>query len=84
VEYQYVGDTMAPLLAYVDVAKQPGLRAGHICNSLVYLPVDKQFIDAIGIRICDEHGQDVKFSDSESVVVRLHFRKSKQSIPFVF
>jgi hypothetical protein len=84
VQYQYVGDTMAPLLAYVDIAESPGRRVGHICNPLVYLSVDKSAIDTISIRICDEHGSDVKFSDDESVVVRLHFRKAKQFVPFAF
>jgi hypothetical protein len=84
VENQYVGDEMAPLLAYVDVTSLPGQRAGYGCEPLVYLPVDKQHIDTITIRITDEHGKNVRFSDEENVVVRLQFRKCKQSIPFVF
>lgn len=78
VEYQVVGDTLAPLLAYVDVEKSPGERVGHICRPLVYLPVNKSLIDSIGIRICDEHGNEINFPDDvENVVVRLHFRKAK-------
>lgn len=80
VEYQVVGDTLSPLLAYVDVEKSPGERVGHICSPLVYLPVSKSDIDTIGIRICDEHGNEVNFpDDAENVVVRLHFRKRNNS-----
>jgi hypothetical protein len=83
VEHQHVGDTMAPLLAYVDVVKSPGERASHTSNPLVYLPVNKSYIDTISIRICDEHGSDVKFPDDvENVVVRMHFRKRKQGVLF--
>jgi hypothetical protein len=84
VENQFVGDTVAPLLAYVDVSKTPGQRVGHTCDPLVYLTVDKKYIDTITIYICDEHGKPVKFPTDESVVARLHFRKCKQSVPFVF
>jgi len=82
VDYQFVGDTMAPLLTLVDVEKSPGERVGHICNPLVYLPVNKSFIDNINIRIVDESGCDVAFPDVENVVVRLHFRKARQSLIF--
>ena len=82
VEYQHVGDVMAPLIAYVDVTKSPGERVGHICNPPVYLPVDKSYIDTISIRITDEHGNDIVLSDdNENVVVRLHFRKAKSFWP---
>jgi len=83
VEFQYVGDTMAPLLAYVDVEKSPGERVGHVCNPPVYLPVSKSFPGTITIRICDEHGRDVSFPDDvANVIVRLHFRKCKQASMF--
>ena len=79
VEHQHVGDTMAPLLAYVDVEKSPGERVSHICNPHVFLPVNRTYIDSIGIRICDEHGNNVSFpDDTGNVVVRLLFRKVKQ------
>jgi hypothetical protein len=78
VEPQHVGDTMAPLLDYVDVRGTPGERICHVSNPPVYMPVDKTHIDTITIRICDEHGKDVKFPDDvENVVVRLLFRKVK-------
>ena len=78
VEYQRVGNVMAPLIAYVDVTDSPGERVGHICNPPIYLPVNKSYIDAIHIRITDEHGDDPMFPDDiENVVVRLHFRKTK-------
>ena len=78
VEYQHVGDVMAPLIAYVDITKSLGERVGHICNPPVYLPVDRSYIDMIKIRITDEHGENVMFPDDvENVVVRLHFRKAK-------
>jgi len=80
IAHQHVGDIMAPLLAYVDVEKSPGERVGHICNPPTYLTVSKSLIDTIAIRICDEHGNSVNFPDDvENVVVRLHFRKCKQS-----
>ena len=79
VESQHVGDTMAPLLAYVDVDKSLGERVGHVCNPLVYLPVCRTYIDSISIRICDENGNKVPFPDDvENVVVRLLFRRQKQ------
>jgi hypothetical protein len=80
IDDQYVGDTLAPLLGYVDVEGIPGSRVGHTCNPLMYLPVNKAYIDTIQIRICDEYGKDVKFPDDvENVVVRLHFRRAKHS-----
>jgi hypothetical protein len=82
VDYQFVGDSMLPLLTLVDVEKSPGERVGHTCNPLIYLPVNKPFIDSISIRITDESGKEVPFPDVENVVVRLHFRKVRQ--PFVF
>jgi hypothetical protein len=81
VEHQRVGDTMAPLLAYVDVSMSPGERARHICNPLVYLSVNKSIIDTITIRICDEYGNEVKFPDDvANVVVRLCFRQTEHAL----
>ena len=78
VQQQHVGDVMAPLTGYASVNGKPGDRISHTCNPPIYLPVVKSFIDAISVRITDEHGQDVMFPDlREHVVLRLHFRKAK-------
>jgi hypothetical protein len=77
IEHQYVGNTMAPLLGYVDVPDTLGERVSHTCNPLVYLPVNRSIINTITIRIRDERGNDVTFPDDVSnVIVRLHFRES--------
>jgi hypothetical protein len=81
---QHVGDTMAPLLDYVDVHGKPGERIGHVSNPPIYIPVDKTHIDSISIRIADEHGEDVPFPvNTENVVVRMLFRKA-QTQPGLF
>jgi hypothetical protein len=78
VEPQHVGNVMVPLAGYVDIRGKPGDRICHTCNPLIYLPVHKSYIDAIQVRITDEHGQDVIFPDNiGNVVLRLHFRKEK-------
>jgi hypothetical protein len=83
VEPQHVGDIMSPLIGYVDVNGKPGDRINHICNPPIYLPVGRSYIDAIRVRITDEHGQNVMFADLlEHVVLRLHFRKAK-SVSFL-
>jgi hypothetical protein len=77
-EPQHVGNVMAPLVGYADVNGKPGDRICHTCNPPIYLPVNKSYIDAISVRITDEHGKNVMFPDLlENVVLRLHFRKAK-------
>jgi hypothetical protein len=83
-EPQHVDDTMAPLIGYADVNGKPGDRISHTCNPPVYLPVAKSYIDAIRVRITDEHDQNIMFPDLlENLVVRLHFRKAKSVDPFM-
>jgi hypothetical protein len=81
VEPQHVGDIMSPLIGYVDATGKPGIN--HICNPPIYLPVGRSYIDAIRVRITDEHGQNVMFADLlEHVALRLLFQKAK-SVSFL-
>ena len=77
IERQYVGNSMSPLLDYMEVPNSLGERVCHTCDPLIYLPVSRSIIDTTSIRICDERGRDVAFPDDVSnVVIRLHFRVS--------
>jgi hypothetical protein len=78
VEPQHVGDVMVPLVGYVDINGKPGDRVCNTCNPPIYIPVGKSYMQAIHVRITDEHGQDVIFPDNiENVALRLHFRKAE-------
>jgi hypothetical protein len=78
VEPQHVRDVKVPLVGYVDIKGKPGDRICHTCNPPIYLPYGKCYIDAIRVRITDEHGENVSFPDNvENLVLRLHFRKAK-------
>ena len=78
VKPQHVGDTLAPLLDIVPVQGMPGQRQHYALNQLTYLPVNRTFIEALNIEICDEYGKHVKFPDDvENVICRLRFRRCK-------
>ena len=75
VESQRVGDTMIPLVGYVDISGKPGDRISHSCNPPIYLPVVTPYIHTIEVRITDERGENILFPNTENVFMCLHFRK---------
>lgn len=79
VKYQYVGDTLAPLLRNVVVPNNKLTTQNVIYDSPHYLPVNKSEIDTINIRITDELGNNIKFRRGKSIC-KLHFRPIKNGL----
>lgn len=74
VKYQYIGDTLSPLLRTVSIPTNKILTTESVIyDSPHYLPVNKSSIDTINIKIKDEQGQNIKFERGKSIV-KLHFR----------
>lgn len=74
VKYQYVGDTLAPLLRNVVVPPNNSLSTQTVIfDSPHYLPVNKSVIETINIKITDEQGNNIKFRRGKSII-KLHFR----------
>ena len=78
IQYQYVGKEMLPLLAYVGVEGSPRERVDRYFDPVVYMPVSKSTVNSIAIRICDDHGNFVKFSNDTKNVICLLFRRSSR------
>ena len=74
ISYQYVGDTLSPLLRNVIIpSTRSFLTESVIYNSPHYVPVNKTHIDTINIKIKDEQGNNIRFERGKSIV-KLHFR----------
>lgn len=74
VKYQYIGDTLSPLLRTVSIPSSKVLSTESVIyDSPHYLPVNKSSIDTINIKIKDEQGQNIKFERGKSII-KLHFR----------
>lgn len=73
VKYQYVGDTVAPLLRNVVVPNNTLTTQNVMYDSPHYLPVNKSVIETINIRITDELGNNINFRRGKSIC-KLHFR----------
>lgn len=76
VKYQYVGDSLAPLLRNVVVPNNKLTTQNIVYDSPHYLPVNKSTIETINIRITDELGNNIKFRRGKTIV-KLHFRPVK-------
>ena len=73
IQYQYVGDTLAPLLRNVAVTPKINSIKSLIYDSPHYVSVNKSYIDTINIKILDEQGNLIRFKRGKSLV-KLHFR----------
>ena len=72
IDYQYVGDTLAPLLRNVAVVDQNG-TVSVTYNSPDYLKINKSEINKIYIKITDEEGNNIRFINGK-VIVKLNFK----------
>ena len=75
IDYQFVGDEVAPLLRVVAVENKPSF--GEIVNKTYiaphYLPVSRYFIETIRLDIRDDTGSRIHFGIGK-IVIKLHFR----------
>ena len=73
IQYQYVGDALAPLLRNVEVPYKSQSTQCLNYDSPHYVSVNKSYIDTINIKILDEQGNNIRFKRGKSIV-KLHFR----------
>ena len=74
VDYQIVGDVLAPLLRVVPVTGTRD-KINHVeFKHKLWMPVNKGYISSILVMICDDTGDEVKFPAGKVTVV-LHFKK---------
>ena len=71
---QIVGDTQVPLLGALPVIEKPGNQLYWAFQHPLYVPITKNFIDTIEIKMTDETGKTIMFKDGLAIV-RLHIRK---------
>ena len=86
IEYQYVGDTKAPLLRVIDSKQR--LKNGSVCElepthrivftNLDYKKLLTNTIQSISIELRTETGQLVPFSGTGKVILTLQFKKFSQ------
>lgn len=70
-----VGNSIAPLMRTVSFhSLQYGEAVNRIYVEPHYLPINKTFIDAIEIMICDASGQTIPFVEGLTTVV-IHFKR---------
>lgn len=74
IEYQFVGDKLAPLLRTVPVERQDSGTLNSNFTNPDYLLVNKNEIFKINIKICDDSGNNIRFIDGK-VIVKLNFKK---------
>jgi hypothetical protein len=80
--YQHVGDTKAPLLSIIPANGEISRRTHYTVNPVNYLPVTRDSIPEIQIRIVDDKGERIPLSaKSENVVCCLRFRRRKTPLP---
>ena len=77
IKYQMVGDTQAPLLGVLPVQGSYGEQIFWGFNPPYYIPLNKQHIDSITIRICTDTGDEIPFNPKGKSVCRLHFRRKR-------
>lgn len=74
---ELISTSKAPVL---KIIKPQGLINDYIENNYdrpQYIPVNKTYINKIQIRITDQNKDLIKFSNTDSIIVKLHFRKRK-------
>ena len=73
IEYQFVGDALAPLLRNVAIPRLNIGTVSAIFENPDYLRVNKTEINKININICDDRGRKIQFHDGK-VIVKLNFK----------
>jgi len=73
IQPQVVGTSMVPLLRRLSFERSP-ISVTKIFMKPFYFPLSKCTIDTIGVVICNEYGDKLKF-DKGPVTLTLHFRR---------
>ncbi len=76
VEYQVVGNILAPLLRTVPITGVYGETVGCVFLSPHYLRLRKKTIDSVEINIKDSAGNNIGFQFGNTIV-KLHLRQQK-------
>ena len=75
IDYQFVGDTFAPLFRVVAVTND--LKYGDYVNVIFdaphYIPVSRNSINTIEVDLRSDIGEPIKFNNGKTLV-KLHFR----------
>jgi hypothetical protein len=74
IEYQYVGDTTAPLLRINTVQEESHTNSWSHYDSPHYLTCNSNSISSILIYLKDQDGNDIKFISNGVLSLKLHFR----------
>ena len=74
---QLVGHDLVPLLRIIPLSDMDSLKIIKEFTQPHYVPVGQRYIDSIEIDIRDSYGQNIKFSDVEPVMLKVHFRRSR-------
>ena len=73
----YVGHQYVPLLRTVPIKKENQNKyVTESFEQLRYMPLARNFIEQIEIRLADEYGENIRFEWGK-VVITLHFRRKK-------
>lgn len=73
----YVGDRFVPLLRTVPIHKEnQGKYVTEFFDNPRYLPLSRNYIEQIEIRLCDSYGENIRFLWG-TVVVTLRYRRHK-------
>ena len=78
IQEQFVGDYNATLLRTIPIQgrKHGESINSNIFNKIYYMPVSKRLINTIEIKLADDGGQPIAFTEGKVIVV-LHFRRKK-------
>ena len=79
IKYQMVGDVQAPLLGILPVQGRYREQVFWHFTPPYYIPVSKNHIETIEIRLCTDTGEVFPILGNGKVISRLHFRR-KHSI----
>lgn len=75
IKYQMVGDIEAPLLGVLPCLPTTGSQVYWAFNPPYYIPLIKNDIDTIQIKVTTDAGDEVPFADDGKVICRLNFRR---------
>ena len=77
IRFGYTGDSMSPLLRAIPVNINKSPEIHFTPQNILYLPINKTFLDSIRIFIKDSRGNDIKFArgPNSGVTVVLSIRK---------
>lgn len=75
IQYQMVGDVKAPLLGVLPVKGSMNEQVFWNFNPPYYIPINRNSIPTIQIRLCTETGLPFPIAGDGKVICRLHFRR---------